>query len=238
MSDYFISDLHLKPSRNDIAEGFFHFVETTASDAQRLYILGDFFDAWIGDDEDDTFYTQILQKLSSYSQQGLALFFLHGNRDFLVGEGFATATGATLLNEEHLIELNGEAVLLMHGDSLCIDDDEYLKFRAQVRNPAWQQQILQLPLQQRRAMAAQLRTQSQSMNAMKAEDIMDVNGDEVKKVMLKHNARTIIHGHTHRPAVHKLDNKGHQRIVLGDWESQGWFVRADGSDIQLHSFDL
>ncbi|WP_045859605.1 UDP-2,3-diacylglucosamine diphosphatase [Teredinibacter purpureus] len=245
MTDFFISDLHLHASRSAIAEAFFSFVEKTVlskdegdPSQNRLYILGDFFDAWIGDDDDDTFAASVKLKLRGYANTGLQLFFQHGNRDFLIGNDFASATGMTLLQEEHVITVNGDAVLLMHGDSLCVDDVEYMQFRAQVRNTEWQQQILQLPLEQRRVMAQQLRSQSQSMNAMKAEDIMDVNAQEVENALARHELSILIHGHTHRPNVHELKEQQGLRYVLGDWESNGWYIRADEKGLQLLSFTL
>lgn len=236
MPCYFISDLHLQPSRENLASAFFHFVETRTEKATALYILGDFFDAWIGDDEDHPFYRNIMEKLRGYNGSGLDIYFQHGNRDFLVGQEFAQSTGVTLLDEETVVTLAGQPVLLMHGDSLCIDDQAYMQFRKQVRDPQWQQQILALPLEQRRAMAAQLREQSQSMNAMKAEDIMDVNTGELAKVLEKHTVKTLIHGHTHRPNVHH--ELGARRIVLGDWGDKAWFAVADDGDISLQSFTI
>ncbi|WP_185906606.1 UDP-2,3-diacylglucosamine diphosphatase [Teredinibacter haidensis] len=243
MTDYFISDLHLEASRAPVAEAFFRFVEQTVipeAPSNKLYILGDFFDAWVGDDDDNPLALNVQQKLLSYTQAGLSLYFQHGNRDFLVGAQFAQATGAQLLPEEHVIQLADRSALLMHGDSLCIDDEAYMQFRAQVRNPAWQQQILQLPLEQRRLMAQQLRAQSQSMNAMKAEDIMDVNAEEVTAALLRHDVITLIHGHTHRPAVHDIDVNGNkaQRLVLGDWGENAWFIKADSEGLTLHHFAI
>ncbi|WP_185230398.1 UDP-2,3-diacylglucosamine diphosphatase [Teredinibacter franksiae] len=243
MADFFISDLHLKASREDLAEAFSRFVEQhllPASRGNTLYILGDFFDAWIGDDEDEPFYLGILETLRNWTDSGLTIYFMSGNRDFLVGEAFAAKTGVTLLAEEHLIALNRQPVLLMHGDSLCTDDTEYMGFRAQVRNVTWQQTVLQVPLAQRRVMAQQLRQQSQSMNATKAEDIMDVNADAVNAVMAKHGVTCLIHGHTHRPKVHDLAVEGTEakRYVLGDWDSHGWYICANEQGLSLHSFPI
>lgn len=240
MAVYFISDLHLQPGKPELAEALFTFVEQQAEDAEELYILGDFFDAWIGDDEDDPFYLNIELRLKRWVDNGLAVYFQHGNRDFLVGERFAEITGLSLLPEVARIQLPDREALVMHGDSLCIDDSEYQQFRAQVRTEAWQQQILAMPLDQRRQIARQLKDQSQSMNAMKAEDIMDVNAGEVVSVMSAHNVQTLIHGHTHRPAVHDLtvNDRSSHRYVLGDWGNLGWFIRADKTGLQLKSFSI
>ncbi len=244
MRSFFISDLHLRASQEKVTAAFLQFVESTVleyqAEASQLFILGDFFDAWIGDDEDEPSVGALKQKLRSYSDQGLNIFFQHGNRDFLVGEKFAAETGIALIPEKHCVKLDGEPVLLMHGDTLCIDDLEYMAFRKQVRDTTWQQQMLQLPLEKRRAMAAQYRAQSLSLNAMKAEDIMDVNEQEVKKVMQQAGVKKLIHGHTHRPDVHDLTlDKGiAQRMVLGDWGKYGWYICHDEHGLQLHRFSL
>jgi UDP-2,3-diacylglucosamine hydrolase len=218
MTAYFISDLHLSEETPHIYEAFKDFL-TRLQTGDDLYILGDFFDAWIGDDEDATFALEVKETLRQLTRRGVTGCMLPGNRDFLLGETFCRETGFTLLPEEHVITLNGERVLLMHGDSLCTDDTEYMKFRQMVRNPAWQAQVLSLPLAQRRAMAAQLRQQSKSLNAMKAEDIMDVNQREVEARLGYGGVTKLIHGHTHRPRNHTIENVGSsaERWVLGDW---------------------
>jgi UDP-2,3-diacylglucosamine hydrolase len=240
MQILFISDLHLGHHSPELVRGFFHFLNNQAANADQLYILGDFFDAWLGDDDDDALVAEIKGHLHDYAQNH-QVFFLHGNRDFLLGEQFARDTCITLLPESHLIELNGKKALLMHGDTLCTQDTEYLKFRAMVRNPAWQQQVLSLPLPQRRQMAADLRNKSQSMNAMKAEDIMDVTPAEVERVMDSAGVDLLIHGHTHRPACHSLtvNNAPAERLVLGDWSNTaGWYLVAENGELNLVQFDL
>jgi UDP-2,3-diacylglucosamine hydrolase len=235
----FISDLHLGHHSPKIVEGFFYFLQQQAADADQLYILGDFFDAWIGDDDDDALVAKIKRQLRDYSRNH-PVFFLHGNRDFLVGEKFAQDTGVQLLPEFCQIDLDGRAALIMHGDTLCTQDVEYLKFRNMVRNPAWQQQVLALPLPQRRQMAAELRKKSQSLNAMKAEDIMDVTPTEVEKVMAEASVDLLIHGHTHRPAHHHLTVNGvaAERWVLGDWGDSGWYLAAENGGLDLIQFEL
>lgn len=238
MATYFISDLHLSAERLDIIKAFDQFIADNTQDAEALYILGDFFDAWIGDDDNCEFATQLKSRLKSISDRGVATFFIRGNRDFMVGEALANACGFTLLEDETVIELYGKRVLLMHGDTLCTADIEYQQFRKMVRNPVWQQQVLALPINQRRTMAADLRSKSQSMNAMKAEDIMDVTPAEVENIMDEYRVKTLIHGHTHRPKLHEFQEKGktHQRWVLGDWHSSAKYVRADASGIELKTF--
>jgi len=230
MTHYFISDLHLSGRNPSTFSLLDYFLREVAQDMQALYILGDFFDAWLGDDEDAPQLLTVKARLKSVSDCGIKCYFQHGNRDFLIGNTFAQETGFTLLGEEHLLEINGEKLLLMHGDSLCTDDKEYMQFRQQVRNPVWQQQILSLPLAQRRQMAAQMREQSTSMNAIKAEDIMDVNQSAVDSVMSQHSTSLLVHGHTHRPATHNLAGGG-QRVVLGDWsETTGWYYSIDNQN--------
>ncbi|SDK89802.1 UDP-2,3-diacylglucosamine hydrolase [Modicisalibacter muralis] len=242
MTTLLISDLHLHAGAPEIAEGFLAYLERQARHAGALYILGDFFEAWIGDDYQGAFETRILEALAQLTQGGTRLYFMHGNRDFLIGDGFAQATGATLLPDPSIVDLDGERVLLMHGDSLCTRDEAYMKFRAMARDPQWQAQILALPVEQRLELAKNLRSQSGEANSNKAEDIMDVTPDEVIATMATHGVRTLIHGHTHRPAVHELEVDGEvaRRMVLGDWQpNQGWEIRAeDGGGLELRRFAL
>lgn len=222
----FISDLHLSEERPAITRAFFNFLDNQARDADALYILGDFFEVWVGDDDDAPFARTIVERLREYRDTGTPLYFMHGNRDFLVGQQFAQATGAVLLTDPTVIELHGTPILLMHGDSLCTKDTEYMAFRQQARSSQWQQGLLSQPLEARRALAMQLRQQSKSMNSLKAEDIMDVTAEEVLKEMEAHKVRTLIHGHTHRPARHAIEVNGQaaERIVLGDWGTDLWWI--------------
>ncbi len=225
---YFISDLHLDESRPAVTRAFFEFLDTRVKGADALYILGDFFEVWVGDDDDATFARQIVERLRRFRDSGTPIYFMHGNRDFLVGEQFARATGATLLSDPTVIDLYGKPLLLMHGDSLCTRDREYMAFRQQARSAEWQQALLAQPLEARRALAKKLREQSKSMNSLKAEDIMDVTPKEVVGEMTKHGVKTLIHGHTHRPARHTVDLKGQcgERFVLGDWGESLWWIEA------------
>ena len=240
MFTLFISDLHLHETRPHITRAFFHFLHTQAVGAEKLYILGDFFDAWIGDDDDNALNTEVATELKKLSSAGTQIFLMHGNRDFLLGEKFAAQAGAQLIAEGTVINLYGCPTLLLHGDDLCIDDKDYIAFRQQVRSPQWQQQILAQPLTARRALAAQLREKSQAMNSLKAEDIMDVSQAEVIRVMQDTGVIRLIHGHTHRPAHHLLNisGKAAERIVLGDWHDKGWAVIADENKIELLSWTL
>ncbi len=228
MSTLFISDLHLEESRPDITGAFLGFLKNETMGAERLYILGDFFEAWIGDDERTPLQEQVAAALRDVRDSGTDIFLMHGNRDFLIGEDFCERAGATLLDDPTVIDLYGSPTLLMHGDSLCIDDVEYQKFRANMRNPKTVEMLLARPLEDRQLMARQLRQISMAKNQGKAESIMDVNLDEVVNEFERHGVQLMIHGHTHRPATHELEANGcsARRIVLGDWDENVWWLVA------------
>jgi UDP-2,3-diacylglucosamine hydrolase len=232
----FISDLHLDPARPDITTQALEFLDRETADAEALYILGDLFEAWVGDDDPEPEKRRVIEALRKLGDAGLPCFFMRGNRDFLVGEGFARDSGCTLLADPTVIELHGTRVLLMHGDTLCTDDQAYQAFRQMVRNPDWQRAMLAKPLAERLALARHLREQSTAAMAGKAEEIMDVNQGAVEAAMRTHGVRTLLHGHTHRPAVHhfELDGEEATRIVLGDWFTQGSVLAwdADGFDLR------
>lgn len=241
MTTLFISDLHLEESRPDITEAFLTFLDERARGVDQLYILGDFFEAWIGDDEHTPLQEQVAAALSKLRDNGTEIFLMHGNRDFLIGQDFCDRAGATLLDDPTVIDLHGTPTLLMHGDSLCTADVEYQKFRANMRNPQWQQMILQRPLEDRQQMARQLREISMAKNQGKEEFIMDVTPEEVVKDMERHGVQRLIHGHTHRPAVHELTANGSpaKRIVLGDWDKNVWWLEAKpGEEPELNKQPL
>lgn len=229
----FISDLHLDPSRPAVTRALADFLAANTG-SKALYILGDLFEAWPGDDDDSPLAREVIAMLRKFSDTGAGLYIMHGNRDFLLGDRFCRATGATLLADPTLIDLDGEPTLLMHGDSLCTGDGEYQAFRKTARDPAWQAQLLAQSLQERRELAARLRSMSREANSNKAEDIMDVTPADVEKTMHEHNTRQLIHGHTHRPARH--EQRGGTRWVLGDWEQQGWYIEARDGQINLINF--
>ncbi|MFT6791006.1 MAG: UDP-2,3-diacylglucosamine hydrolase [Cellvibrionaceae bacterium] len=238
--DLFISDLHLSPERPNIFQAFFDFLEHQTRHSQRLYILGDLFDAWVGDDDDTPKFLQTASAIQRCVENGTEVFFMRGNRDFLLGEKYAGYANFTLLEDPAIIELPQGPALLMHGDTLCREDTDYLAFRKMVRDPHWQQNTLAMPLDERRALADNLRSSSQSMNSLKAEDIMDVSWEEVRRVMSSHKVRRLIHGHTHRPGRHHftLANQPAERIVLGDWHSRGWYLQVDEQGLELRDFDI
>ncbi len=229
MTTLFISDLHLQPEREDITRAFEGFMQREAQAADALYILGDFFEVWVGDDDDAPFNQRIADTLTTFSNSGRPLYLMSGNRDFLMGEAWAQRCGATLLGETEAISLHGTDTLLLHGDSLCTRDEPYMAFRQMARSPAWQAELLGKSLEERRMIARQLRQQSKSMSSMKAEDIMDVTPAEVVALLEQHHCQRMIHGHTHRPARHSLEANGAnaERIVLGDWDTHGWWLQAD-----------
>ncbi|MDX1459311.1 MAG: UDP-2,3-diacylglucosamine diphosphatase [Marinobacter sp.] len=228
MTTLFISDLHLEESRPDITRALLHFLKDKATGAERLYILGDFFEAWIGDDEHTPLQDEIAAALRGLSDRGTELFLMHGNRDFLIGEDFCKRIGGQLLEDPTVVDLYGTPTLLMHGDSLCTADVEYQKFRTTMRNRQWQEMFLKRPLEDRQTTARQLREISMAKNKGKEMAIMDVTPDEVVKAMEEYGVQRLIHGHTHRPATHDLEANGQpaQRMVLGDWDRSIWWIEA------------
>jgi len=231
----FISDLHLCASRPRIKQLFFDFLQSAARKADQLYILGDFFEYWAGDDDiEDPFNRSIVSALAALTSSGVAVYLMHGNRDFLIGEAFCQASGARLLSDPSLIELNGARTLLMHGDTLCTDDVEYQNFRKQVRDPRWQRQFLSQPLEQRKAIIADLRRRSETEKQMKSIDIMDVTPASVEAALREHTYPRLIHGHTHRPALHhhQVDGKECERWVLTDWYQHGGYLRCDANGLK------
>ncbi|MDD2050717.1 UDP-2,3-diacylglucosamine diphosphatase [Pseudomonas putida] len=233
-----ISDLHLQEERPDITRAFLDLLDGRARHAEALYILGDFFEAWIGDDAMTPFQTTICQALRALSDSGTQVYLMHGNRDFLIGEAFCEAAGCTLLSDPSVVQLGGEPVLLMHGDSLCTLDLAYMKMRRYLRNPVSLWILRHLPLSTRQKLARKLRSESKAQTRMKANDIVDVTPEEVPRVMAQYGVRTLVHGHTHRPAIHKLvvDEQPARRIVLGDWDRQGWALQVDEQGFQLQPF--
>jgi UDP-2,3-diacylglucosamine hydrolase len=238
----FISDLHLQASHPRTAEAFFRFLAERAAQAERLYLLGDIFEYWAGDDDlDDPFNRSVVDALRRVSDGGTAVYWLGGNRDFLVGAGFADAAGLTLLPEPHVATIGGCTVVLVHGDAQCTDDVKYMTFRAQVRDPAWQRQFLAMPLAQRKAIIAGLREGSRAAHGEKSYEIMDVTPAAVVALHADSGTDVIIHGHTHRPALHEADGK--RRYVLPDWELDaepvrgGWIAIDEAGRILRHDLD-
>jgi len=235
----FISDLHLQSSHPRTSAAFLSFLEHHAQYAQALYLLGDLFEYWAGDDDlEDPFNARMTAAIRAVSDAGVHVYWIAGNRDFLVGSGFAAAAGATLLSEPHVATIAGQRVVLLHGDAECTNDVQYMEFRAMVRQPAWQKQFLSMPLQQRKSIIAGLRNRSREHNGEKSYDIMDVTPDAIAQVFAEHASTVMIHGHTHRPAVHTAGDT--LRYVLPDWECDthpqrgGWIAIDARGNITRH----
>ena len=239
MATLFISDLHLHAERPDGIEQFLSFIRTEAAHASALYILGDLFEAWIGDDDTDPSLAPIIGALAELKRTGVPCYFMHGNRDFLIGKRFAAATGCELLDEWHVVEIEGQHVLLTHGDLLCTDDTPYQALRSMVRDSVWQREFLAKSLEERRAIVADLRERSKTETADKPAEIMDVNRDAVEAALRRYEVSVLLHGHTHRPAVHELVTDGARatRIVLGDWYHRGSVLRWDTGGFDLETLE-
>jgi UDP-2,3-diacylglucosamine hydrolase len=241
LNTLFISDLHLCAERPAVNKAFFHFLQTRAAEADSLYILGDLFEAWIGDDDPAPLSQQVIRALRTLTDGGTRLYFLHGNRDFVIGKRFARETGATLLKDHALVAIGDEQALVLHGDTLCTDDIAYQKFRRRIRNPFVLGIMRRLPLKTRQNIGIKGREKSMAANSNKSASIMDVTPDTVTAMMKEYGVTTMIHGHTHRPFCHELvldDGRPARRIVLGDWDNKGWVVSSDGKGLTLSSFDI
>lgn len=235
MPTLFISDLHLSPTRPETYQQLAALLQGPARHAEALYVLGDLFDYWIGDDDlDESHHRSVVEQFARLSAKGVALYFMHGNRDFLLGERFVQACGGALLPEEHVLELYGTHTLLTHGDQLCTDDVSYQAFRRQVRDPQWQQTILQLPLAERKARALAFREASDLAKFEKSMAIMDVNLEAVATLLRRYGYPRLIHGHTHRPArhLHQVDGHRCERWVLADWYQQAHYLIGDADGIR------
>jgi UDP-2,3-diacylglucosamine hydrolase len=235
----FISDLHLSAERPEANERFIAFIEGKARGAEALYVLGDLFESWIGDDDIvERFNAVVAGFFAALARSGTPLYVMHGNRDFLIGERFCRETGAKLLQDPTVVEIGGVPTLLMHGDTLCTDDLDYQAWRARTRNPAAQGMFLSKPLAERRAMSAMIREKSKEVIAGKPAEIMDVNAGAVRDAFRKHGVTRMIHGHTHRPGRHELEVDGRrcERWVLPDWYGRGGYLEAASGKASLIRF--
>ena len=223
MQRFFISDLHLSDKRPDLIRAFVLLMESVKQQAPcELYILGDFYEAWIGDDYQPEWNIAIVEALASLRAQDVQLYVMHGNRDFLLGYDWATTAGATLMDEQSVLTHEKANILLLHGDECCLEDKEYQEFRRMVRSEQWQQGVLQLPLTQRITFAEKLRNDSKTMAQTKTHEIMDVTEAEIARLAKEYACKTLIHGHTHRPNSHQTSS--YQRLVLGDWDQYIWLA--------------
>lgn len=239
MRTLFIADLHLSEQEPAITAGFLRFLQREAYQADALYILGDFFEYWIGDDDPQPLHREIASTLHDLTNSGVPCYFIHGNRDFLIGKRFAQECGMTLLPQEKRLSLYGHPILIMHGDTLCTDDVDYQRYRRKVNNPFIQKLFSWLPLRTRLNIAAKMRDRSQMTNDGKSEAIMDVNQQAVIEALERNQAEWLIHGHTHRPAIHNVDmpnGKQAKRAVLGAWHYQGSMISVTPEGIELIEF--
>jgi len=239
MHSIFVSDLHLSPERPRINQVFFDFADRTAARAGAVYILGDLFEYWIGDDDlADAFNASVADALLRLSGKGVALHFMHGNRDVLVGQAFAARCGAKLMPDPTLLDLHGTRTLVMHGDTLCTDDIEYQKFRAYAHDPGNQRRFLSQPLAERRQQMLGMRAESEKSKQGKSAEIMDVTQSAVERVLREHGYPRLIHGHTHRPArhLHTVDGRSCERWVLNDWYQRGGYLRCDSGGCRAELF--
>ncbi len=239
MTTLFISDLHIDASHPLITQRFLGFLRGEAADADALYILGDLFESWVGDDDPDSDQQRVIEALRALSTGGVACFIMHGNRDFLIGARFCAATGAHLLPDPVILTLYGRQVLVMHGDALCTDDRSYQRLRATVRDPGWQQRFLALSVAQRRALAEAARAGSQAHMAGLEYTIVDANQTSVEIALRESGMHCLLHGHTHRPGVHsfQVDGRACTRIVLGDWYEHGSVLRWRAAGYELGTLD-
>jgi len=237
---FFVADLHLTDERPVATGRFFRFLQEEATGSDALYILGDLFEAWVGDDHDEQVASDTARQLKSLVDAGTPVFFMHGNRDFMLAARYAARSGMTLLADPARIDLYGAPTLLMHGDTLCTDDIAYQTFRRRVRHPLTLALLRRLPFSWRRRLARQARAGSESAKAGKATEIMDVNADEVVRMLHEHQVCRLIHGHTHRPAqqVHTVDGHDCERWVLPDWYARWGYVVCDAAGCALRVEDL
>ena len=236
MSSCFISDLHLDHKREDIKKAFFKFLESEASEFKNLYILGDLFEVWIGDDFEDKFSNEVISELKKFSLKDKNIFIMHGNRDFLLGKKFAEKCGAKLISDPLILDNEKKRIMLSHGDTFCTDDLEYQSFKEEVRNEKWQEEFLSKDLKDREEIAKNLRKESSMKNSKKEGYLMDVNKSQVEKIAQENEIEILIHGHVHRPKIH--NEIFGQRIVLGDWDKKYWFISLVGEKVNLHSGEI
>ena len=239
MSSLLISDLHLTEERPEANERFISLLEDKGRAAEALYILGDFFEYWIGDDDlAEPFNAVIASLLKDLTRHGVPLYLMHGNRDFLIGEGFCAATGASLMQDPSVVDIAGVKTLLTHGDTLCTDDLDYQTWRRKARDPAFQAAFLAKPLDERRQQVHQMREKSKQVVQEKTAEIMDVNDAAVRQALREHGVRRLIHGHTHRPGRHAIEVDGRhcERWVLPDWYGRGGYLQVGSGEPKLVQF--
>ena len=240
MKTLLISDLHLSPERPAVTNAFKRFLSEQAAHCDGLYILGDLFDVWVGDDDPAPLPREIIDELRVFTDRGGRLYIMHGNRDFGLGKRFARETGCSLLKDHHVVDLYGHKVLLLHGDTLCTEDHDYQRARRIIRNPLLIEIMRCFPLKIRQQIGIRARASSQAATGKKNDYIMDISQQAVQSTLNKYDVTAMVHGHTHRPGRHEIDLNGvaAQRIVLGDWHDKGWVVEASANGLELISFGI
>ena len=236
MKPRFISDIHLSEDTPHLTNAFKTFLNESKQKCTHLFILGDLFEIWIGDDDENAFIEEIKKTLIDFTTNGPETFFMHGNRDFLLGENFANEVGISILPDPYTLDINGLRVILSHGDFLCTDDVDYINFRNQVRSKDWQNDFLSKNIEERKQIAQSLRSDSKKATSDKSLEITDANLETVNKFIKEHNPDIFIHGHTHRPKIHQHDST--QRIVLGDWDNSGWYLLITENSLDLKEFNI
>ncbi len=234
MKPIFISDIHLSDNNSELTNAFKKFLNESKEICTHLFILGDLFEVWIGDDDNSPYHQEIKKELLNFTTNGPKTFFMHGNRDFLIGQSFADETGIEILTDPHTININGLETILSHGDFLCTDDVDYINFRNMVRSDKWKHDFLSKDLDERNAIANSLRNESKNATSEKSLEITDVNLETLNTFLEENNPDIFIHGHTHRPAIHNEESS--VRIVLGDWDEYGWYLTIDEKDYNLEKF--
>jgi len=236
MKPRFISDIHLSENNSHLTNAFKRFLNESKESCSHLFILGDLFEAWIGDDDNNAYHQEIKELLIEFTINGPETFFIHGNRDFLIGQDFAKEVGISLLPDPYTVDINGLKVILSHGDFLCTDDLDYINFRGLVRSKDWQKDFLSKNLNERKLIASTMRNDSRQATSQKSLEITDVNLESVDSFLEEHNPNIFIHGHTHRPKIHH--HNAIKRVVLGDWGSSGWYLSIIDNDLDLKEFKI
>ena len=236
MKPRFISDIHLSENTPHLTNAFKVFLDESKESCTHLFILGDLFEVWIGDDDDNSFHQEIKTALSEFTSNGPETFFMHGNRDFLIGETFANEVGISILSDPYTLNINGLNVILSHGDFLCTDDVDYMDFRNMVRSEAWQKDFLSKNLDERNEIANSLRSTSKDATSKKSLEITDANPETINDFMQKNQPDIFIHGHTHRPKIH--EGNLFKRVVLGDWDKSGWYLSITENNLDLKEFKI
>ena len=233
----FISDLHLDPNENKRTEAFLNFLSNDCIKYEALFILGDLFEYWVGDDDNSSLAVEVKKSLKKYSNQGNKIYFIHGNRDFLIGSKFAKDSGIQIIKDQYIMTHSGKKIMLSHGDVFCTDDHEYQDLKSRIRSKKWIDDFLSQPLNERIAIAEDMRSKSKDASSNKPENIMDTNKDSIDHCIKHNNLDLLIHGHTHRPEIKKLSN-GTIKVVLGSWEDEGWVFEYDHDHFDLKSFSI